>query len=424
MKGGYSFKQMLLICLGAVLGIFVLLASIYVMELEKNSKRTILAARMETIADMYKDGQDFSSSLPSGQDVRITLLSEDGKVLFDSISDSLKENHSSRPEIRDCKVSGRGWAIRKSDTDKREYCYLAKDYGDSIVRVALPYELDIKHFLRPASFYLIASVLLLLLVLAAIGRAMLKNYRELELALNKVESEKQENRRMKREMTHNIAHELKTPVSSMRGYLEALVDCPDLDEERRKLFIQRAYIQSLRLSDLLRDISIVTKIEEAPELIKVEDLSLKEILDGVLDEFSHKLKEKEMTAVNLLGDDARMQGNYSLIYAIFRNLVENTCKYAGRNTVITVRKEQEENSPMRIIYKDSGRGVPAEMLELIFERFFRLDILGSEDPREEVGSGLGLSVVRNAVNFHGGSISARIPEEGGLEFIWDTKKRG
>ena len=131
-----------------------------------------------------------------------------------------------------------------------------------------------------------------------------------------------------------------------------------------------------------------------------------------------------MTAVNLLGDDARMQGNYSLIYAIFRNLVENTCKYAGRNTVITVRKEQEENSPMRIIYKDSGRGVPAEMLELIFERFFRLDILGSEDPREEVGSGLGLSVVRNAVNFHGGSISARIPEAGGLEFIWDTKKRG
>ena len=92
--------------------------------------------------------------------------------------------------------------------------------------------------------------------------------------------------------------------------------------------------------------------------------------------------------------------------------------------MITVRKEQEENSPMRIIYKDSGRGVPAEMLELIFERFFRLDILGSEDPREEVGSGLGLSVVRNAVNFHGGSISARIPEEGGLEFIWDTKKRG
>ena len=290
--------------------------------------------------------------------------------------------------------------------------------------MALPYELDIKHFLRPASFYLIVSVLLLLLVLAAIGRAMLKNYRELELALNKVESEKQENRRMKREMTHNIAHELKTPVSSMRGYLEALVDCSDLDEERRKLFIQRAYIQSLRLSDLLRDISIVTKIEEAPELIKVEDLSLKEILDGVLDEFSHKLKEKEMTAVNLLGDDARMQGNYSLIYAIFRNLVENTCKYAGRNTVITVRKEQEENSPMRIIYKDSGRGVPAEMLEMIFERFFRLDILGSEDPREEVGSGLGLSVVRNAVNFHGGSISARIPEEGGLEFIWDTKKRG
>lgn len=376
---------------------------------------------MENIADIYKEGKDYSSLLPQMQDVRITLLSKSGEVLYDSTSEGLEENHASRPEIRDCKEGQPGWAIRMSSTRQREYCYFAKDYGDSIVRVALPYELDVKHFLQPDTLWLLTSAILLLLVLAGIGRAMLKNYRQLELALKKVESEKQEKQRMKREMTHNIAHELKTPVSSMRGYLEALVDCPDLDEERRKLFLQRAYLQSLRLSELLRDIAIVTKIEEAPELIKLEELSLGDILDGVLDEFSEKLQARGMTAINLLGDDARMQGSASLVYAIFRNLVENSCKYAGSDVVISVRKELSDTGAMRIIYRDSGRGVPPTMLERIFERFFRLDASVPDNFSNDFGSGLGLSVVRNAVQFHGGSICARVPEEGGLEFVWETK---
>ena len=432
-KFRYSYKQMLLIYLGAVLGIFVLVASIYEIRIEKNYKKSILTTKMEGIADLAKqaisfygepiDGPKIYSLLPNDQEIRLTILTCEGNVIYDSDTQDIDSNHSDRPEIIGCRNGQSGWAIRTSETNHREYCYLAKTYEDCMIRIALPYELDIKHFLRPNTFHLLISVVLLLAVLVAIGMAMLQNYKQLEEALTKVENEKKENRRMKHEMTHNIAHELRTPVSSMRSYLEALVDCEDLDGERQKLFIQRAYLQSLRLSDLLRDISIVTKIEEAPELIKVEELCLKDILSGVLDEFSAKIQERGMEAVNLIGDDSRIKGSPSLVYAIFRNLVENSCKYAGKDTMITVRSEKTEDGMIRVMYKDSGKGVNPAMLERIFERFFRIDAATGSDYRDDVGSGLGLSVVRNAVQFHGGQISANIPPEGGLEFDFTLNQR-
>ena len=432
-KIGYSYRQMLLIYLGAVLGMFVLVATIYEIRVEKNYKKSILTTRMQGFADLAKEAIDFYGSpmdgeriysmLPKDQEIRLTLLSSEGEVLYDSDTQQIETDHSDRPEILGSRDNDSGWAIRTSGTNNRDYCYLAKSYGDYIIRIALPYELDIKNFLRPNTFYLLISVVFLLTVLVAIGFAMLKNYKMMEEALAKVENEKIENRRMKHDMTHNIAHELRTPVSSMRGYLEALIDCEDLDADRQRLFIQRAYLQSLRLSDLLRDISIVTKIEEAPELIKVEELSLKDTLSGVLDEFSEKMAERGMTALNLLEDDCRIVGSPSLVYAIFRNLVENSCKYAGKGSMITVRADTTDRDAVKVIYKDSGKGVNPAMLERIFERFFRIDVQSSTDYRDDVGSGLGLSVVRNAVQFHGGQISAQIPPEGGLEFDFTLMKR-
>lgn len=432
-KIGYSYRQMLLIYLGAVLGMFVLVATIYEIRVEKNYKKSILTTRMQGFADLAKEAIDFYGSpmdgeriysmLPKDQDIRLTLLSSEGEVLYDSDTQQIETDHSDRPEILGSRDNDSGWAIRTSGTNNRDYCYLAKSYGDYIIRIALPYELDIKNFLRPNTFYLLISVVFLLTVLVAIGFAMLKNYKMMEEALAKVENEKIENRRMKHDMTHNIAHELRTPVSSMRGYLEALIDCEDLDADRQRLFIQRAYLQSLRLSDLLRDISIVTKIEEAPELIKVEELSLKDTLSGVLDEFSEKMAERGMTALNLLEDDCRIVGSPSLVYAIFRNLVENSCKYAGKGSMITVRADTTDRDAVKVIYKDSGKGVDPAMLERIFERFFRIDVQSSTDYRDDVGSGLGLSVVRNAVQFHGGQISAQIPPEGGLEFDFTLMRR-
>lgn len=413
MKRNRSFKQLLLIYLAAVVGVFALAASIYELRNERNYKKVILQTRLEGYADRVALLGAENASF--AEEVRITILEADGTVVYDSDEPDLASDHSTRPEIVACSEGNPGWAIRHSQTEGRDYCYLAKKNGDRIIRVAVPYEVDLKHFLRPNTIYIVLGVLMLLAVLFFLGRSMLHSYRSLEKALEDVENEKQTNKRLKREMTHNIAHELRTPVSSLRGYLEALVDCDDIDEDRKKLFTQRAYLQSLRLSDLLRDIGLVTKIEESPEQIKKERISLYDIVSDVLDEFSEKMRARAIVARNDVPVDLEIDGSPSLVYAIFRNLVENSCKYAGKNLSVVISAEKAGDE-VQVRYYDTGSGVPEDMLDRIFERFYRIPGKPSEDYRDDVGSGLGLSVVRNAVAFHGGTIKAVLRKEGGLEF--------
>lgn len=413
MKRNRSFRQFLLIYLAAVVGVFALAASIYELRNERNYKKVILQTRLEGYADRVALLGAENASF--AEEVRITILEADGTVVYDSDEPDLASDHSTRPEIVACSEGNPGWAIRHSQTEGRDYCYLAKKNGDCIIRVAVPYEVDLKHFLRPNTIYIVLGVLMLLAVLFILGRAMLRSYKSLEDALEDVENEKQTNKRLKREMTHNIAHELRTPVSSLRGYLEALVECDDIDEDRKKLFTQRAYLQSLRLSDLLRDIGLVTKIEESPEQIKKERLSLYDIVSDVLDEFSEKMHAREIVAQNDIPADLELDGSPSLVYAIFRNLVENSCKYAGKNVTVVISAEKAGDE-VHVQYYDTGTGVPEDMLDRIFERFYRIPGKPSEDYRDDVGSGLGLSVVRNAVAFHGGTIKAALRKEGGLEF--------
>lgn len=413
MKRNRSFKQLLLIYLAAVVGVFALAASIYELRNERNYKKVILQTRLEGYADRVALLGAENASF--AEEVRITILEADGTVVYDSDEPDLASDHSTRPEIVACSEGNPGWAIRHSQTEGRDYCYLAKKNGDRIIRVAVPYEVDLKHFLRPNTIYIVLGVLMLLAVLFILGRAMLRSYKFLEDALEDVENEKQTNKRLKREMTHNIAHELRTPVSSLRGYLEALVECDDIDEDRKKLFTQRAYLQSLRLSDLLRDIGLVTKIEESPEQIKKERLSLYDIVSDVLDEFSEKMQARAIVARNDVPVDLEIDGSPSLVYAIFRNLVENSCKYAGKNVSVVISAEKAGDE-VQVRYYDTGSGVSEDMLDRIFERFYRIPGKPSEDYRDDVGSGLGLSVVRNAVAFHGGTIKAVLRKEGGLEF--------
>ncbi len=394
--------------MAVVVGVFALAASVYTMHSERNYKKLVLQTRLEGYADRIAI---FGPKVSFNEEVRVTLLSRDGSVIYDSDEPLLATDHSKRPEFMECTEDHIGWAIRHSETEGRDYCYLTKMNGDRIIRVAVPYEVDLKHFLRLDTIFVVVGVLFLLLFLGIIGHSMLRGYRSLEKALDAVESERRNNKRLKRDMTRNIAHELRTPVSSLRGYLETLTDCEDMSQERRKLFTQRAYLQALRLSDLLRDIGLVTKIEESPEMIKIERFYLKEVIDSVLDEFKEKLSVQNMSVTKQIPETLGMKGSPSLMYAVFRNLVENSCKYAGEGTGIHIIAE-----PGRCIYYDTGIGVPADMLDKIFERFF--SIPGATRPgwKEDTGSGLGLSVVRNAIAFHGGEITARLREEGGLEF--------
>ena len=267
---------------------------------------------------------------------------------------------------------------------------------------------------------ILTAVILLLYI-----RLMLKNKRLRQMAdeANRLRCEAeaawQRNRQLKQEMTSNIAHELKTPVASIRGYLEILLSGKPVDEERRRHYIERSYSQTLRLSDLIQDVSLINKLEESADLFPREEVDVRQVAQEAADELTDKATVRGVGIENNL-PPMPMLGNHELLYGVFRNLMENSIAYAGTNTRIVVETYKESPDHFFIHYYDTGCGVPDEYLLRLFDRFVRIDEGRS---RSDGGTGLGLSIVKHAVLFHGGEIYAKNRPEGGLEFFFSLKKQ-
>ena len=239
-----------------------------------------------------------------------------------------------------------------------------------------------------------------------------------EISITDVTQE-EEQARLKRQLTQNIAHELKTPVSSIQGYLETIVHTPQMPEDKRLAFLERSYIQSNRLTLLLRDISVLTRMDEAPELVEKESVNLSKLVENMLNEVALNLEEKQITVNNLLPADLVIYGNSSLLYSIFRNLADNTIAYAGNGVQISITCFREDERFYYFNFADNGIGIAEEHLNRIFERFYRVDKGRS---RKLGGTGLGLAIVKNAVFFHGGTIFAKNTPNGGVEFVFTLQK--
>lgn len=240
-----------------------------------------------------------------------------------------------------------------------------------------------------------------------------------EISINDITKE-EEQARLKKQLTQNIAHELKTPVSSIQGYLETIVNNPNLDREKINAFLERSYAQSNRLAHLLQDISVLTRMEEAPTMLQVEEVNLTTMTQNIFNEVAMDLEEKRVTAINLLPVQLTVQGNASLLYSIFRNLTDNAIAYAGTGITISIRCFREDAQFYYFSFSDTGIGVAPEHLSRLFERFYRVDKGRS---RKMGGTGLGLAIVKNAVIQHGGTIFAKNNPGGGLEFIFTLSKQ-
>ena len=239
-----------------------------------------------------------------------------------------------------------------------------------------------------------------------------------EISINDITQE-EEQARLKRQLTQNIAHELKTPVSSIQGYLETIISNPNIPQENVRVFLERSYAQSNRLTFLLRDISVLTRMDEAQELVEKEQVNLSKIVENILNEVALGLEEKHITVVNKLPSEVILTGSSSLLYSIFRNLTDNAIAYAGNDIQITINCFREDEKFYYFSFSDTGVGVPEEHLNRLFERFYRVDKGRS---RKLGGTGLGLAIVKNAVLFHGGTIFAKNMPKGGLEFVFTLKK--
>jgi len=226
---------------------------------------------------------------------------------------------------------------------------------------------------------------------------------------------------LKRQLTQNISHELKTPVSSIQGYLETLIDNPEITKEKQRFFIERSYTQAQRLVLLLQDISLLNKMDdESVGLFTKELVHVNEIILNVVDDISLQLEEKHISLQLQLDRRIEIEGNQSLLYSIFRNLVDNAIAYAGENIFIHISCYREDEEFYYFSFYDTGVGVPESHLNRLFERFYRIDQGRS---RKIGGTGLGLAIVKNAVLAHHGKITAKCRVEGGLEFLFSLRKK-
>ena len=191
-----------------------------------------------------------------------------------------------------------------------------------------------------------------------------------EISINDI-SRQEEESRMKRQLTQNVSHELKTPVSSIQGYLETILSNPDLSPDKRQFFLERCYSQSTRLTGLLRDISVLNRLDEASEMFDLTEVNITKLIAEIQKECSQDMEEKHITSEIILPGDPTVFGNNSLLYSIFRNLYDNAIAYAGENIRITVNCYKEDPKYYYFSFSDNGVGIPEEHINRIFERFYR-----------------------------------------------------
>ena len=349
--------------------------------------------------------------------VRMTIMDLAGNVIYDNVDSTKSENHLDRPEVRQALQCGKGRDIRrKSATVGDEYFYSATVRDSLIYRTALPYNHSLIDMLTADKDFIWLSIAIVAILAVIyelytqrVGKMIEARRRKMENKLKQSEEDKQ---RMKRQLTQNVAHELKTPVGSIQGMLEILVNSGEMPEAERQNFLERSYAQANRLANLLRDISMLTRIDDAPAAFEKGECNLHDIVENVVADLADGLREHGDRVCNDLPPSLTIEGNSTLLYSIFRNLVDNSIAYAGDGITISIGAD-DSTDYLTVRYADNGRGIPQEHLPYIFERFYRVDKGRS---RSMGGTGLGLAIVKHAVMLHNGRIEAMPAPGGGALF--------
>ncbi len=395
---------------------------------EKEYKSEFLSAQLQQynrhMLAAVDEGEPYDEYIASHEkpfdDLRITLIALSGAVIYDNIipADSL-DNHRFRPEVADAFNKGSGYHIgRQSASNGREYFYSATRGDRVIVRTAIPYSNTLRDLLATDWSFLLVMISISLAMSILAYFTTRKLGKDIE-RVNSYEAE-QERNRLKRQLTNNINHELKTPIASIQVCLETLLSGIALSEDKRQELIERCYTHNERLRRLLNDVSLITRLEDGSGLINREKVVVNQIIKEIADELEVMPEDERLTLHTDFNEEITIEGNTSLIGSIFSNLTENAIAYSdGKNIYITLL--ENDRNMCRIRFEDDGKGVGPEQLPRLFERFYRVDKGRS---RKKGGTGLGLAIVKHAVQFHGGTISVANRPGGGLRFDFSLRKQG
>lgn len=567
-----SYKQRLFIYFFILLSVFTCTILLFESTKNKKYKTEALEEKLDAFASIiYKSIINTSDSIYINnnileilpKNIRISIIDNNGNLLDDNVTEDILENHLKRKEIVQATNQEHGSEVRTSTSNNQKYLYFARKYPRFYVRVALPYDWELKQALQTDNIFLFFILLLSLFILGlaymmanrfgksinklrdfalnpssnllkdtdiefpddelgVVAEQLINNYKEvtnskLKITLQrekllqhihtsdegicffnaqqKVEfynglfiyhlntiiehkstdpniifkdeafgqinsflsrrteetffeteiktESKQFNirvnlfednsfevilidvtkltktRLLKQEMTSNIAHELRTPITSIRGYLETIVNT-NLQIEQIKYFANKAYQQSLNLNQLVEDMSIITKIDEALENIEKHPILINDVIREVTKNLADSLQEQEIELDINIPKPCQIDGNRGLIYSIFKNLIENSIKHGGHKAHIHLNCYNKDKDFYYFSYYDEGASIIDEIhLNRLFERFYRVS---EGRTRKTGGTGLGLAIVKNAILVHKGTITAKKRKDGRLEFLFKLKK--
>lgn len=402
---------------------FTLFFGIYEYRREHAFRVDILHSQLQLNNYRFLEGRN-------DKNIRVTVIDTLGNVLSDTEVKDVQEmgNHLQRKEIQEALQEGSGYAIKRAttllpssskgdrDVTGEKYFYSATRFGDRIVRSSVPYSAELTSSLEHDYTFLYYTVCILALIVVAM------------YFRHRYEHSEREKQRIKRQLTENAAHELKTPAATIEGYLETLVSNPTMSEDKRQEFLARCHAQSRRMSLLLADMNTLSRLDEAQEtanstLSDSKPIDAALILRQIQEETAMQFREQNIRLQMQIPESLPMQGDASMLYSLFRNIFNNALAYATDATYFRVEAHNKLGTEAyTFTFVDNGPGVPDEHLPHLFERFYRIDKGRS---RRLGGTGLGLAIVKNIALQYGGSAAASHTPGGGLtiEVMLCNRKR-
>lgn len=400
-------------------------------------------------------------------DLRISVIDTAGMVIFDNSLDSLPGgSHLDRYEISGAIDRGHACSVRRhSASTGSTYFYSATLAPDgTIVRTAVPYSVSLYSMLRAdyGFLWVMGAVALIFCIigffatrrlgqhlsrlndfaaraergeriidiapfphdeLGDISNNIVRLYARLQQALTSRDREhraalheQKEKERIKKQLTNNINHELKTPVAAIAVCLETMLEHENMAPDKRHEFLERCYSNTERLQHLLTDVSLITRLDDGDTAITRSPVNLADIVADVVSDTTPLATARSIAIDNHITGDLPFTGNYDLLASVFRNLIDNAVAYSGASLISLSARQTPSAYIMTVA--DNGYGVADEHLPRLFERFYRVDKGRS---RAAGGTGLGLAIVKNVILMHGGTVDVRRSPEGGLIFTITLK---
>lgn len=205
----------------------------------------------------------------------------------------------------------------------------------------------------------------------------------------------------RREFVANVSHELRTPLTLIKGFVETLIDGAKDDPQIAERFLKMIDKHTDRLTFLIEDLLTISKLESGQIVLNLQATSLFEIVQHVIEDLQSRAGERGVALKNEVPESLRIQADGDRLQQVLFNLVDNAIKYGRAEGCVSMGARLREGGKVEAWVKDNGPGIPAESVDRVFERFYRVDKARS---REQGGTGLGLAIVKHIVQSHQGEV--------------------